>query len=134
MSVYLSRLSLADVFLDTLPYNAGATANDALSVGLPLLTCAGKTYVGRMAGAALTAAGMPELITDNLEDYEALALKLARDKDLLAAIKAKLTQNRETFPLFDTDRFCRHIESAYETMWQRYQRGEPPASFTVAPR
>jgi protein O-GlcNAc transferase len=131
---HLARHHLAGFFLDTLPYNAHTTASDALWAGLPVLTCVGSSFAGRVAGSLLNAVGLPELITDNLEDYEALALKLARDEHLLAAITAKLAQNRETFPLFDTDRFCRHIESAYETMWERYQRGEPPASFTVAAR
>ena len=131
---HLARLSIADLMLDTLPVNAHTTASDALWAGLPVVTVLGSSFAGRVAGSLLHGVGLPELITDNLEDYEALALKLARDKNLLAAIKAKLAQNRETFPLFDTDRFRRHIESAYETMWERYQRGEPPASFTVAPR
>jgi protein O-GlcNAc transferase len=131
---HLARHRLAGFFLDTLPYNAHTTASDALWAGLPVVTCVGSSFAGRVAGSLLNAVGLPELITDNLEHYEALALELARDKNLLAAIKAKLAQNRETFPLFDTDRFRRHIESAYETMWERYQRGEPPASFTVAPR
>jgi len=131
---HLARHRLAGFFLDTLPYNAHTTASDALWAGLPVVTCVGSSFAARVAGSLLNAVGLAELITDNLEDYEALALKLVRDKNLLAAIKAKLAQNRETFPLFDTDRFRQHIESAYETMWERYQRGEPPASFTVAPR
>jgi predicted O-linked N-acetylglucosamine transferase (SPINDLY family) len=131
---HLARHRLAGFFLDTLPYNAHTTASDALWAGLPVVTCVGSSFAGRVAGSLLSAVGLPELITDNLEDYEALALKLAQDKHLLAAIKTKLAQNRETFPLFDTDRFRRHIESAYETMWERYQRDEPPASFTVAPK
>jgi protein O-GlcNAc transferase len=131
---HLARHRLAGFFLDTLPYNAHTTASDALWAGLPVVTCIGSSFAGRVAGSLLNAVGLRELIADNLTDYEALALKLARDKNLLAAIKAKLAENRETFPLFDTDRFRRHIESAYETMWERYQRGEPPASFTVAPR
>jgi protein O-GlcNAc transferase len=128
---HLARHRLAGFLLDNVPYNAHTTASDALWAGLPVLTCLGSSFAGRVAGSLLNAVGLPELITDNLEDYEALALKLARDQNLLAAIKAKLAQNRETFPLFDTDRFRRHIESAYETMWERYQRGEPPASFSV---
>jgi protein O-GlcNAc transferase len=130
---HLARYRLADLFLDNLPYNAHTTASDALWAGLPVLTCAGSSFAGRVAGSLLNALGLPELITDNIEDYEQLALKLARDGNLLAALKAKLARNRETFPLFDTDRFRRHLESAYETMWERYQRGEPPASFAVTP-
>jgi predicted O-linked N-acetylglucosamine transferase (SPINDLY family) len=104
---HLARHRLADFFLDTLPYNAHTTASDALWAGLPVVTCFGSSFAGLMGGSLLNAVGLPELITNNLEDYEALALRLAHDKQLLAAIKAKLAQNRETIPLFDTDRFRR---------------------------
>jgi predicted O-linked N-acetylglucosamine transferase (SPINDLY family) len=100
---------------------------------VPVVTCAGSAFAARVAGSLLHAIGLPELVTVNLEDYEALALKLARDRDLLAAIRAKLDRNRQSYPLFDTDRFRRHIESAYQTMWERYQRGEPPDDLAVAP-
>jgi predicted O-linked N-acetylglucosamine transferase (SPINDLY family) len=128
---HLARHRLADLFLDTLPHNAHTTASDALWVGVPVLTCVGTTFAGRVAGSLLNAAGMPELITTSLEDYEALALKLARDGKLRAGIKSKLARNRATCPLFDTDRFRRHIESAYIMMWDRFQRGEPAASLSV---
>ena len=84
-----------------------------------------------MAASLLNAIGLPELITHSLEEYESLALELARNPERLAGIKSKLARNRDTFPLFDTDRFRRHIESAYTTMWERYQRGETPRSFAV---
>jgi len=77
--------------------------------------------------------GLPELITTSLDDYAALALRLARDPDRLAALRRKLADNRRTFPLFDTERFTRHIEAAYTTMWVRAERGERPESFAVAP-
>ncbi|MBV9685923.1 MAG: hypothetical protein JO096_01765, partial [Alphaproteobacteria bacterium] len=128
---HLARHRLADLFVDNLPYNAHTTASDALWAGLPVVTCLGASFAGRVAGSLLDAVGLPELITDNLDGYEQLALTLARDENLLAALKAKLARNRNIFPLFDTDRFRRHIESAYETMWERCQRGEPPASFAV---
>jgi predicted O-linked N-acetylglucosamine transferase (SPINDLY family) len=128
---HLSRHRLADLFLDTLPYNAHTTGSDALRVGLPLLTCLGTTFASRVAASLLHAIGLPELVTRSLAEYEALALKLARNPDLLAAIKDKLARNRETFPLFDTVRFTRHIEAAYTSMWDRYQRGEPPEGFSV---
>ncbi|MBV8841564.1 MAG: tetratricopeptide repeat protein, partial [Bryobacterales bacterium] len=128
---HLARHRLADLFVDNLPYNAHTTASDALWAGLPVVTCLGASFAGRVAGSLLDAVGLPELITDNLDGYEQLALTLARDENLLAALKAKLARNRNIFPLFDTDRFRQHIESAYETMWERCQRGEPPASFTV---
>ena len=86
-----------------------------------------------MPGACSLRWGWPELIAPSLEDYEALALKLAREPELLAAIKAKLMRNRTTYPLFDTERFTRHMEAAYRTMWERAQRGEPPQSFAVDP-
>ena len=130
---YLARYRLADLFLDTLPYNAGATASDALWVGLPVLTCAGEAFAARMAGSLLRAVGLPEMVTGTLQDYEALALKIATRPALLGGIREKLARNRLTAPLFDTDRFRHHIEAAYATMWKRYQRGEKPASFSVEP-
>ena len=130
---HLARHRRADLFLDTLPCTAHTTASDALWAGLPLVTCLGSTFAGRVAASLLDAVGLPELIARSLEDYEALALALANDRTRLASLKSRLAQNRETFPLFDTDRFRRHIESAYATMWQRHQRGEPPAGFAVAP-
>ncbi|HXC28722.1 MAG TPA: tetratricopeptide repeat protein [Stellaceae bacterium] len=128
---HLARHRLADLVLDTLPYNAHTTASDALWASLPMLTCSGATFASRVGGSLLHAVGLPELVTDTLDDYEALALALAQDREKLGAIKAKLARNRDTFPLFDTVRLCRHIESAYETMVARHQRGEPPASFAV---
>jgi predicted O-linked N-acetylglucosamine transferase (SPINDLY family) len=80
----------------------------------------------------LHAVGLPELVTFSLADYEALALKLASDPALLGSLRQKLAHNRERYPLFDTGRFTRHIETAYTTMWERHQRGEPPESFAVA--
>jgi protein O-GlcNAc transferase len=128
---HLARHRLADLFLDTLPYNAHTTASDALWVGVPLVTCLGTTFAGRVAASLLQAVGMPELITQSLEEYEALALSLATDPVRHANIKATLANNRTTHPLFDTDRFRRHIEAAYATMWEQCQQGKPPASFAV---
>lgn len=128
---HLARHRLADLFLDTLPYNAHTTASDALWTGLPLVTCAGRGFAARVAASLLTAVGLPELITGSLEAYEALALDLAGNPGRLSAIKARLAANRETAPLFDTDLSRRHIEAAYATSWERQQRGEPPAAFDV---
>jgi len=130
---YLARLRQADLFLDTLPYNAHATASDALWAGVPVLTRSGATFAGRVAASLLRAVGLPELITPSAQDYEALALKLAREPALLAEIKDKLARNRDTCPLFDTARYARHLEAAYTTMWEIQQRGKPPKSFAVAP-
>jgi protein O-GlcNAc transferase len=130
---HLARHRHADLSLDTLPYNAHTTASDSLWAGVPVLTCLGATFAGRVAASLLKAVGLAELITTSLEDYEALALRIAREPDLCAALKQKLARNRETFPLFDTPRFTRHTEAAYTTMWERHQRGEPPQSFAVTP-
>jgi protein O-GlcNAc transferase len=129
---HLARHRLADLFVDTLPYNAHATASDALWAGLPLLTCRGASYAGRVATSLLYAAGLPELATDDLAEYEALALRLATDAALLGGFRHRLAQNRAACPLFDGDRFRRHIENAYATMWELQRRGESPRSFSVA--
>ncbi|MEO8507105.1 MAG: tetratricopeptide repeat protein [Betaproteobacteria bacterium] len=130
---HLARHRLADLFLDTLPCNAHTTASDALWTGLPVLTCLGTTFAGRVAASLLRAVGLPELITPTLADYEALALRLAVDPDALARIRRSLAGSRDSSPLFDTARFTRHLEAAYCRMWQRFERGEAPAGFAVAP-
>ncbi len=130
---HLARHRQADLFLDTLPYNAHTTANDALWAGLPVLTCLGEGFAGRVGASLLEAIGLPELITRSLEEYEALALRLAQDPILLASLKTKLARNCDTHPLFDTERSTRHIEAAFKMMWEKYQRGEPAAGFTVQP-
>jgi protein O-GlcNAc transferase len=130
---HLARHRLADLFLDTLPCNAHTTASDALWAGLPVLTCLGTTFAGRVAASLLHAVGLPELVTHSLAEYETLALRVAADPNLLAGLTRKLERQRDTFPLFDTDRFRRHVEAAYITMWERQQCGEPPASFAIAP-
>jgi predicted O-linked N-acetylglucosamine transferase (SPINDLY family) len=128
---HLARLALADLFLDTLPYNAHATASDALWAGVPILTCKGECFAGRVAASLLQAIGLRELVTDSLESYEGVALNLAQDADALAAVRARLLRNRDTHPLFDTARATRNLESAYVRMWERQMRGEPPQSFAV---
>ena len=128
---HLARHRLADLFLDTFPVNAHTTASDALWAGLPLVTLQGETFTSRVAASVLTAAGLPELVTRTLDDYEVLALKLARDPAALARLKGHLETSRLTVPLFDTDRFRRNIENAYVTMYERALRGEAPASFDV---
>jgi protein O-GlcNAc transferase len=130
---HLARHRLADLCLDTLPYNAHTTASDALWAGLPVLTCLGRTFAGRVGASLLNAIGLSQLISHSLEEYEALALELATNRALLADTRSQLAANRDTYPLFNTDRFRRHIEAAYTAMWERYQRGEPPASFAVEP-
>lgn len=130
---HLARHRLADLFLDTLPYNAHTTASDALWLGVPVVTCRGKSFVGRVAASELGAAGLPELVTTTLSDYETLALKLATEPSALAAVRARLADNRATCPLFDTRQFTRHIEAAFATMWDIWKRGDGPRSFDVEP-
>jgi predicted O-linked N-acetylglucosamine transferase (SPINDLY family) len=122
---------LADLFLDTLPYNAHTTASDALWAGLPILTQIGSTFPGRVAASLLRAIGLPELIATTPEAYQRLAIELASDGQKLAAIKHKLTSHRLTKPLFNTERLTRCIEAAYARMWDIWQRGESPRSFGV---
>jgi protein O-GlcNAc transferase len=130
---HLARHRRADLFLDTLPYGAHSTALDALWAGLPMLTCAGASFAGRVGSSLLKAVGLPEMITTSLDDYEALAVKLAAEPALLRAIRTKLDANRSTYPLFDTDRLRRHIEAAYKTIWDIHQRGEAPRQITLEP-
>jgi predicted O-linked N-acetylglucosamine transferase (SPINDLY family) len=129
---HLERHRLADLFLDTLPYNAHTTASDALWAGLPVLTQMGGTFAGRVAASLLNAVGLPEMITQTQDEYRNLAVELASRPDKLAAIRAKLERNRLTSPLFDTQLFTRHIESAYQAMYERYQKGLPADHIVVA--
>jgi predicted O-linked N-acetylglucosamine transferase (SPINDLY family) len=128
---HLARFGLADLFLDTLPYNAHTTASDALWTGVPVVTCRGQTFAGRVAASLLKAAGLPELVTETLADYRALALALGCDRSALKKLKEKLELARAASPLFDTARFTRHLEAAYGQMWRRQQQGEAPSSFTI---
>ncbi|HWY65269.1 MAG TPA: tetratricopeptide repeat protein [Rhizomicrobium sp.] len=119
LDVHLVRHQLADLFLDTLPYNAHATACDALWAGLPVLTRRGSAFAGRVAASLLTAIGLPELIVESAEDYEARALALARDPSRLKGLRDKLAANRATAPLFDTPRLARDLETLYRRMLER---------------
>lgn len=133
MADHLARQRLADLFVDTVGYNAHTTASDALWAGVPVLTCIGAAFPGRVAASLLHAIGLPELATSSLQDYEAVALGLAREPARLQSIRGRLEANRLTYPLYDTDRFRRHIEIAYATMLEISQRGEAPRSFSVDP-
>jgi predicted O-linked N-acetylglucosamine transferase (SPINDLY family) len=128
---HLARHRLADLCLDTLPYNAHTTASDALWAGLPVLTCLGETFAGRVAASLLKAIGLDALITHSFAEYEALALRLARDPACLASLKDTLNRNRDTCPLFDTQSATRHIETAYQSMADIARRHEKPRSFNV---
>jgi len=130
---HLARHRLADLFIDTLPYNAHTTASDALWAGLPVLTCMGTSFAARVAASLLRAMDLPELITHTQSAFEARAIELAKDPSALGAIKSKVLAHRETSPLFDAQLFTHHIEAAYRTMQSRQQAGSPPEHFSVAP-
>jgi predicted O-linked N-acetylglucosamine transferase (SPINDLY family) len=131
MAEHLARHRLADVFLDTLPFNAQTTAVDALWAGLPVLTCLGESSFGRIAGSVLMALGMPELVAASLEDYEAHAVRIGLDSGYARDLKEKLERNKVEAPLFDTARLTRHMESAYEQMHERARQGLGAQAFEV---
>jgi protein O-GlcNAc transferase len=123
---HLKRIQLADLFLDTIPYNAHATTSDALRMGLPVLTCIGNSFASRVAASLINSVNLPELITNTQEQYESLAIQIAKNPEKLKTIKKKLDNNLIKSPLYDTSLFTRHLESAYSMMYDRYQRGLEP--------
>lgn len=133
MDRHLARYRAADLFLDTLPYGAHATARDALWAGLPVLTCAGGSFAGRVAASLLTALGLPELVTTEVDEYAQRALTLARSPALLAELRGRLLSERNRSCVFDTDRYRRHLEGAYLQMVSRQRSGAAPHTFDVAP-
>ncbi len=124
---HLARHRCADLFLDTLPYNAHTTASDALWAGLPLLTCRGETFAGRVAASLLQNLGVPELIAAKRDDYERMAIELAENPERLSSIREKLSANRLNMPAFDTRRLARDIETAFRKMAERARAGLAPA-------
>ncbi len=131
LAAHLARHRLADLFLDTLPYNAHTTMSDALWAGLPAVTCVGDTFAGRVGGSLLRAVGLHELVTTKADDYEALALSLATDPDRLKSLSQKLARDLPTAPLFDSHRFTRHLETAYTRMHEFRRAGKPPEMIVV---
>jgi predicted O-linked N-acetylglucosamine transferase (SPINDLY family) len=131
MADHLARHRAADVFLDTLPFNAQTTAVDALWAGLPVLTCLGEASFARVAGSVLMALGMDELVTKDWQAYEAQAVRIGLESGYAKSLKDKLERNRKEAPLFDTARLTRHMESAYEQMHERVQQGLEPQGFEV---
>jgi predicted O-linked N-acetylglucosamine transferase (SPINDLY family) len=129
---YLARYRTADLYLDTLPYNAGTTASDALWAGLPVLTRMGESFAARVAASLLNDIGLPELVTSTQEQYEATAIELASNPARLAEIKERLHRNRLEMPLFDTEGFTRHLENAYTQIYERYQADLSPEHIYVA--
>ncbi|WP_130469812.1 tetratricopeptide repeat protein [Candidatus Magnetaquicoccus inordinatus] len=131
LAEYLANYRLVDLVLDTYPYNSGTTASNALWAGCPMLTCSGKTFVSRQAGSLLTHVGLGELVTHSLEEYEELALQLAHDPERLLSLRQRLQKNLASAPLFDSPRFTRHLELAYQTVWQRFSSGAAPEHLTI---
>jgi protein O-GlcNAc transferase len=130
---HLARHRVADLFLDTRPYNAHATAIDALWAGLPVLTCMGETFAGRVAASLLKSIDLPELITTTAEQYEDVAVQLAANPQRLSEIKRKLAENRLEAPLFDSASFTRHLETAYRMIHERYHSAIPTDHIYVTP-
>lgn len=129
--VHLDRHRLADLFLDALPYNAHGSAVDALWMGLPLLTCEGSSFPGRVASSVLQAAGLPELVTHSPAAFVEMAVALANDPGRLARLRRHLEEGRGRLPLFDNESFTRDLERAYERMVERSRAGLPPEPFSV---
>jgi predicted O-linked N-acetylglucosamine transferase (SPINDLY family) len=130
-SAHLERHRHADLFLDTVPCNAHTTASDALWCGLPVLTCAGDTFAGRVAGSLLKAIGLPDLVTSSLGDYERVAAELIDSPGRLIALRGKIERERHVIPLFDVPKSVTAIERAYDRMWQRWLAEEPPIAFSI---
>lgn len=128
---HLERHRLADLCLDTLIYGAHTTASDALWAGVPVLTCCGEAFASRVGASLLTAIGLPEMIVNSLAEYEDLAVELATRPQRLTEIRQKLASNRLTYRLFDTERFVRHLETAFEMMWAIHAAGEAPRPIYV---
>ena len=131
LTEHLRRQQLADLFLDTLPFNAGATASPALWAGLPILTCMGESFAGRMGASLLRAVGLPDLVTETESDYEELAVKVGAHPELARELKERLWRNRLNTPLFDTAAFTRYLEAAFTAMYARYEAGLPPDHICV---
>jgi predicted O-linked N-acetylglucosamine transferase (SPINDLY family) len=129
---HLARLRLADLYLDTLPFNGGASTSDALWAGVPVLSCTGEAFAARMAGSLLTALGLPELVTTTLQEYEQRALELLESPGRLAGLRARLLACRDAHPLFDTACYCRALESAYRQVRKRAESGAPPSGFALS--
>jgi predicted O-linked N-acetylglucosamine transferase (SPINDLY family) len=130
-SEHLARHRLADLFLDTLPYNAHTTASDSLWAGVPVLTRVGETFAGRVAASILNAVGLPELVVETSQAYEDLAIELATSREKLSGLRKKLAEGLSTTPLFDTRRYTRNIELAYAEMHRRSQAGLAPEAIDL---
>ncbi len=128
---HLARYRVADLFLDSLPYNAHATTSDALWAGCPVLTCLGKGFQSRVAGSLLSAIGLDELVTDHPDAYETAAVALGNQPERLNQLRQQLAQRQATAPLFDTERYARHLEAGFEAVWRRYRDGLPPAPIDI---
>ncbi|MFL0778322.1 MAG: hypothetical protein AB8A46_08960, partial [Prochlorococcus sp.] len=128
---YLARYRVANLFLDTQPYNAGTTASDALRMGLPVLTLKGNSYPSRMASSIITAANLPELVANTQKEYESLAIELAKNNKKYKIIKDRLDANISSSPLFDTMQFTRSLETGFKIMLERYQKGLQPENIYI---
>jgi predicted O-linked N-acetylglucosamine transferase (SPINDLY family) len=128
---HLARLSRADLFLDCFGCNAHATASDALWAGVPVLTVPGRGFAARVGASVTNSVGLHDMVVATREDYERLALELARNPARLADVKSRLAHNRTIMPLFDSERFTRHIESGFTLAFDRYRAGLEPDHIEV---
>lgn len=128
---HLARISAADLFLDTAPYNAHTTTSDALWVGLPVLSMMGKSFASRVAVSLIFAAGLPELVADTDEAYIQLAVELAMISDKLESLRSRLQMNYEKVPLFDSVKFTQNLENLYIQMCKKSQSSLPPSEISA---
>ena len=128
---HIDRIQAADLGIDTFPVNGHTTTSEQLWGGLPVLTMKGTNFASRVSESLLNAIGLPELVGKNLQDYEDMAVELANNREKVTAYKAHLAEQRYIAPLFDAERFCKHLEQAFVTMADRAKRGEAPDHFDV---
>jgi len=134
LDIHLARHRIADLFLDTFPYNGHTTASDALRCGLPMVTCRGQTFASRVAASLLSSLGLEELIADDASQYEAIALRFAEDPEFRKQVKAKLEIAVQKSPVFDSKAYTKHLEEAFRQMWRRSCRGEQASPIVVGGR
>ncbi len=126
-AAHLARHAHADLFLDTLYYNAHTTGSDALRQGVPMITCMGERFASRVGASLLHAVDLDELVVTDLERYIDTAVRLAVDPAVLGQIRSRLRTNLACTSLLDNPGFARSLEQLYQTMWQRFEKGQPPA-------
>ena len=131
ISDHLERHKLGDLFLDTFNVNAHTTTSDSLWAGLPVLTMVGKSFSARVSASLLDSIGLKELVTNNISEYESMAINLAKNRNKLSKIRNRLNKNRKSYPLFNTSLYCKNLEKAFEITYENYFNGLPPKDFEI---